>query len=35
VTAKIEAHADANVVLGGKLRQAKQLIDVPCRRFLD
>jgi hypothetical protein len=31
----IEAHTDANVVFGGKLRQAKQLIDVSCRRLLD
>lgn len=31
----IEAHADPNIVLGGELRQVEQLIDVPCRRFLD
>lgn len=31
----IEAHPDANIVLGGELRQTKQLVDVSCRRFLD
>jgi len=31
----IEAHTDANVAHGGELRQAKQLIYVSCRRFLD
>src|SRR5260370_14094035 len=31
----IEAHPDANIVLGGELRQTKQLVDVSCRRLLD
>jgi hypothetical protein len=35
VISMIEAHPDANIVFGGQLRQAKQLLDVPCRRFLD
>src|SRR6267154_2216525 len=31
----IEAHPDANIMVGGELRQIKQLVDVSCRRFLD